>query len=1051
MPKVVIPVEVDTASGKSKILDLAGGFDELGKKSKAGTTSMADGFKEVGKAIPGVGMAISAVTATYVAGTAAMAAATVALVARGSEVAGVSNAFQRLSAGVGQSSSEILRATREASQGMLSDFDIMANANKGLLLGLPITARDMATLSKTAISLGQAMDVGPGEAMSDLITGLGRGSAAILDNLGITVKAEDAYARYAAAIGKSVNDLTEAQKKTAIYQAATEAAGNAVAQVGGIQMTAAGATTQLQVAWQNAVDTLAMAIAKSPELIKLLQDIGAGAGGVVSAFADWTPGITANIDELIRKVRELFTLMQGFGMMAGPNGGVGGFLKSLAGAMGFAGVADSIEQAMKRGRGAVDAAREAESRRAVWEDVQGGRSSTATRNAGGVDPAAVARAERRADFFQQIAENEQIRRDKDAAKAAEEALAQAQSERLAIARDLQDLDAAVAADDAAAAAAGFAAEEAKRAAEADKLAESLDQAAEAKQRAAFREEDIQRATQYADGLLDVIGTLANFPDAFNRATDSASAFQRAMGGAGVGRQAGASIGRLFGPMGEAIGGAAGSIIGAVAGIFNTPSWVRVGKQAGLVLGVSISEEMARAIEARSKDLGISIQSSALLSLPDLLSSGALSGDSSRGQIGKLFSGILTGAVPAKQGVEALGKSFSVLAEQAEAAGGLASDAMLQILGTAAATGIRIAEVRQYVDAQVRAGATGIAAMFNFLGKSASATSEDFERVGRFALAAIDAMRAQGFTLMEIFDAVGEALDAAVQAAEDAGVEIPASLAEILAFRQLIKDNEDLVRSVEGTAAVLRMLFNTGMLTGKALDDVLKQAAADYDALIEAGFSNAQALVLTADTLRVLDRLYKEGKITLDEVTAARIEEARAAGLLDPTPEERMLAATEGLLVVVALLAETMGVTLPDAIKKAVAEWEKLNRVGAATPRAPGGPSGPGDGGGGEDTGEGGYGKGSPDLPGLAGGGYVPANPPYGTPYRIGEVEDEIVIPKSKVGSLGATVEAGAVQVSVNVGGGMGASDIPAIAEAVERGAAQALETALERRGFRKAA
>jgi hypothetical protein len=51
------------------------------------------------------------------------------------------------------------------------------------------------------------------KALDNLITGLGRHSPLILDNLGITVSATEANEKYAASIGVAAKSLTDTQKR----------------------------------------------------------------------------------------------------------------------------------------------------------------------------------------------------------------------------------------------------------------------------------------------------------------------------------------------------------------------------------------------------------------------------------------------------------------------------------------------------------------------------------------------------------------------------------------------------------------------------------------------------------------------------------------------------------------------------------------------------------------------------------------------------------------------------------------------------------------------
>ena len=54
------------------------------------------------------------------------------------------------------------------------------------------------------------------QAYNDIVTGLGRGSAMILDNLGIVVNSTEANEEYAKSIGKTAAQLTDAEKKQAL-------------------------------------------------------------------------------------------------------------------------------------------------------------------------------------------------------------------------------------------------------------------------------------------------------------------------------------------------------------------------------------------------------------------------------------------------------------------------------------------------------------------------------------------------------------------------------------------------------------------------------------------------------------------------------------------------------------------------------------------------------------------------------------------------------------------------------------------------------------------
>lgn len=225
------------------------------------------------------------------------------LAARGLTLAPTVTAFQRLAASVGESADEMLAASRVATKGLIRDLDIMAAANKGLLLGLPLTSDSMATMAQTALVLGKAMGQGPTKSLDDLITALGRSSPMILDNLGLSVKVGEANEVYARSLGKTADQLTDAEKKTAFYNAAMEAAKVKVASLGGVQLTTADHVERMKVKFGNMTDALGVAIATSPALNAVFESLADAIGGAVGEDqVALTKNLTLYINELALSV-----------------------------------------------------------------------------------------------------------------------------------------------------------------------------------------------------------------------------------------------------------------------------------------------------------------------------------------------------------------------------------------------------------------------------------------------------------------------------------------------------------------------------------------------------------------------------------------------------------------------------------------------------------------------------------------------------------------------------------------------------------------------------
>jgi len=98
---------------------------------------------------------------------------------------------------------------------MVGAMDLMTAANQASALGVARSAEEFADFAEIAVKLGARVNVGPTKAISDFTTAMGRASPRIADNLGLLIDQTIANAKYAAAIGKNVNALTEEETKLA--------------------------------------------------------------------------------------------------------------------------------------------------------------------------------------------------------------------------------------------------------------------------------------------------------------------------------------------------------------------------------------------------------------------------------------------------------------------------------------------------------------------------------------------------------------------------------------------------------------------------------------------------------------------------------------------------------------------------------------------------------------------------------------------------------------------------------------------------------------------
>lgn len=132
----------------------------------------------------------------------------------------VAGSMQGLAASFGQSGDAMLEALKRASNGTIAEYDLMLGANKAMMLGVATNADQLEGIMKVALSRGAAMGLSTTQAFDNLVTGLGRGSALILDNLGITMQSlRAAEETYAASLGKTTEALSDQEKKQAMVNA----------------------------------------------------------------------------------------------------------------------------------------------------------------------------------------------------------------------------------------------------------------------------------------------------------------------------------------------------------------------------------------------------------------------------------------------------------------------------------------------------------------------------------------------------------------------------------------------------------------------------------------------------------------------------------------------------------------------------------------------------------------------------------------------------------------------------------------------------------------
>jgi len=127
---------------------------------------------------------------------------------------------------------KMLQAMKKATAGTISEMELMQKFNEAALLGLPLERFDeMLNVARGAAqATGQSMDF----MLNSIVTGLGRQSKLMLDNLGILVDVQTANESYAESIGKTASQLTDQEKKQAFVNETLRVGSENLDRLGGV-------------------------------------------------------------------------------------------------------------------------------------------------------------------------------------------------------------------------------------------------------------------------------------------------------------------------------------------------------------------------------------------------------------------------------------------------------------------------------------------------------------------------------------------------------------------------------------------------------------------------------------------------------------------------------------------------------------------------------------------------------------------------------------------------------------------------------------------------
>lgn len=224
-----------------------------------------------------------------VAGLGAATVAATKLAMDSAKIEGVRNTFKSLADTIDADVAESMNQLRDASRGMVSDFDLMQGSNKFVAMGLADSSEEAAKLTEIATQLGTAMGEDATISMENFALMMANQSIPRLDSFGIS----------SGKVRERIKELMDANegmtRETAFMQATMEEAEKTMEKVGK-QGEGTGATVaRLRAKIKNIKDTFGNALL--PILDKVLNAVMP----LVDAFGDWAEEV---LPSLISRAQE---------------------------------------------------------------------------------------------------------------------------------------------------------------------------------------------------------------------------------------------------------------------------------------------------------------------------------------------------------------------------------------------------------------------------------------------------------------------------------------------------------------------------------------------------------------------------------------------------------------------------------------------------------------------------------------------------------------------------------------------------------------------------
>ena len=228
------------------------------------------------------------------------------------QLKGVEVSFKNLAKGIG-GTGDTLGKLQKATGGTVSNLDLMTQANNAMLLSVFESNDQMAEAFDIAQRLGTALGKDTLFGVESLVTGMGRQSKMMLDNLGIMIDIDEANENYAKANNLSASSLTDQQKKLAFNNETMRKARELVENLGEKQFTTSQRIDILKASATNMAGVIGTALTPAfNKSLDVMADFSVQISNTVNAlskidFKATGENILKNTDALLTAFRDTFT------------------------------------------------------------------------------------------------------------------------------------------------------------------------------------------------------------------------------------------------------------------------------------------------------------------------------------------------------------------------------------------------------------------------------------------------------------------------------------------------------------------------------------------------------------------------------------------------------------------------------------------------------------------------------------------------------------------------------------------------------------------------